>query len=222
MKNIDFDFFILVTVAMCLLAVGYVMNFVHQRVPALPEPELTSQPCEKSGGTMADFNQHIEPLITKEGGYKLTDSKGDRGGRTYAGISEKWNPRWKGWKIIADQGLESPRLRAAVHASYRENYWTPIKGDEISSGAVADALFSAAVLSGPGTAVRLVQKACGADADGVMGPQTLRMLNNIAEREFMACFGLAQIARFSAIVQDDQSQSKWFRGWVNRVLEETS
>ena len=169
---------------------------------------------------MASFKEHIEPLITKEGGYKLINVAGDRGGRTYAGISERANPKWKGWKIIADQGLASPSLREAVHARYRDRYWTPIKGDGISSSKVAGILFSASVLSGPRTAVRLAQIACGAVADGVMGPDTLQRLNAVAGREFLAYLSLARIARFSNIVEKDRSQDKFFRGWVNRVLRE--
>ena len=169
---------------------------------------------------MASFKKHIEPLITKEGGYKLTDAKGDRGGRTYAGISERKNPKWEGWKIIEGEGLTSPRLRNAVHARYFTNYWNPIKGDFISSSVVAEALLSSAVLSGPKMAIRLVQKACGVAVDGVMGTNTMAAINKVSERELLAYFGLARIARFSNLVEKDRSQDKWFRGWVNRVLRE--
>ena len=169
---------------------------------------------------MASFKKHIEPLITKEGGYKLINVKGDRGGRTYAGVSERANPKWEGWKIIEEEGLESPRLRYAVHALYRKNYWTPIMGDSISSSAVAEILFSSSVLSGTRTAVRLAQKACGAFADGVMGKSSISILNRVPEKEFLASFGLVRIARFSSIVAKDRSQAKFLRGWINRVLRE--
>ena len=169
---------------------------------------------------MAKFENHIEPLIAKEGGYKLTDLKGDRGGRTYAGISERGNPAWPGWKILDEEGPKSPRLRAAVHARYRANYWNRIKGDEISSGLIAEALFSSAVLSGPKRAVRLAQKACGVAVDGVMGPMTMKAIGDCPVRGLLACFSLARIARFSTIAGKDKSQDKFFRGWVNRVLRE--
>ena len=133
---------------------------------------------------MARFSEHIGPLIAKEGGYTLTDTAEDRGGKTYAGISERANPDWPGWGIIDAQGIESPGVRDAVHARYRENYWTPIKGDEISSSKVAEVLFSSAVLSGPRTAVRLAQTACGVRADGMMGPVTLKRLNAAARVSF--------------------------------------
>ena len=169
---------------------------------------------------MAKFSEHIGPLIAKEGGYMLTDTAGDRGGRTYAGISERANPYWDGWKIIEQDGLRSRRLREAVHTCYRTNYWDRINGDELSSDLIAEALFSSAVLSGPNKAVEMVQQACGATVDGVMGPLTLRDLYDCPVRGVLACLSLARIARFSAIVQQDKSQEKFFRGWVNRVLRE--
>ena len=169
---------------------------------------------------MARFSDHIGPLIAKEGGYTLTDTAADRGGRTYAGISERTNPKWRGWKIIEEDGLKAPWLREAVHARYRTAYWNRIKGDEIPSGVIAAALFSSAVLSGPKTAVRLAQKACGAAVDGVMGPMTMKALRDCPVRGLLAYFSLARIARFSTIVERDKSQDKFFRGWVNRVLRE--
>ena len=48
------------------------------------------------GRTLASFKKHIEPLIAKEGGYKLTNIKGDRGGRTYAADQRTCKPE-VGW-----------------------------------------------------------------------------------------------------------------------------
>ena len=69
---------------------------------------------------MASFLKGILK-IAKEGGYKLINSskKGDRGGRTYAGISERANPKWEGWKIIVNSpSINTFQLRDAVHACY--------------------------------------------------------------------------------------------------------
>ena len=120
---------------------------------------------------MADFAKHIEPLVTKEGGYKLHHVKGDRGGRTYAGISERSNPDWRGWALI-DSGAPPPELHSAVHDRYRERYWTPIRGDDIKDDDVCEVMFSCAVLSGPRRAIKLAQQCVEERADGVIGPRT--------------------------------------------------
>ena len=59
-----------------------------------------------------------------------------------------------------------------------------------------------------------------ANADGIMGKNTIGAINKVSEGEFIASFSLARIERFSKIVAKDPSQNKFFRGWVNRVLRE--
>ena len=168
---------------------------------------------------MADFRDHIEPLVVKEGGYKLVKVPGDRGGRTYAGISERANPEWRGWALI-DRGAPPPEIQAAVHERYRERYWSPIRGDGIEHDDVAEVLFSSAVLSGPRTAVKMAQMAVEADPDGIMGPRTLDALNRTGPDLFEARFALMRINRYLTIANRDRSQRKFLRGWLNRVFGE--
>ena len=166
---------------------------------------------------MAEFHRHIEPLIQKEGGYRLTDIRADRGGQTYAGISRRSNPRWPGWDFVDRQ--ETPP-ESMVHDLYRASYWTPIRGDEIAEERNAEVLFSSAVLSGPRTATILAQAALDVNTDGKFGPNTLMALNAEGADLFQARFALARIARFCEIVRRDPSQIKFLRGWINRVLGE--
>ena len=167
---------------------------------------------------MANFAHCIEPLIEKEGGYRLVDVEGDRGGRTYAGISERSNPHWYGWELIA-RNAHIEEMRPAVHSLYKPKYWDAIAADDINS-LIAEVMFSSAVLSGPRISVKLAQRCCSASVDGIMGPETLMALQNEIPETFVLRFSLARIARYSAIVLDDPSQIKFLRGWVNRVLRE--
>ena len=166
---------------------------------------------------MGNFTLHIDPLIEKEGGYKLTNNTGDRGGLTYAGISRRANPDWHGWTDV-DEGEKPSNL--AVSAHYKTHYWNPMACDDIDSEVIAGVLLSSSVLSGPRRAIALAQASCEAPADGVMGPITLKELNSIDPELFTTRFALARIARFSEIVRRDKSQEKFLRGWVNRVLRE--
>ena len=193
---------------------------------------------QEVGAAMANFDHHIESLIRKEGGYVLTDKPTDRGGRTYAGISEKANPDWEGWALL-DSGAPRAALRLPVHRLYRDSYWNPIRGDVLTNDEVVEVLFSSAVLSGPRTAIRLAQGVVGAQRDGKMGPQTVAALNGHATtcQQFERDLGIERIARFSRIVARDRktyrvidqdgtvvdtvkSQELNFWGWVNRVLRE--
>ena len=109
-----------------------------------------------------------------------------------------------------------------IHQRYFNAYWNPVGGDGIEDENVAAAVFSCAVLSGPATAARLVQIAVGVPQDGKVGPQTLEAINHPArdQGKVLAAFTLARIARYTAICNNDRSQSKFLLGWINRALGE--
>ena len=170
---------------------------------------------------MANFEQHIEPLIIKEGGYKLINIKHDRGGQTYSGISRNNNPDWVGWSHV-DANRRVPK--EAVHDYYKRNYWDPLELDSVPSEYLSEILFSCSVLSGPRVATRLLQMVVGSSPDGVMGPNTLKTtlseLKRSGEEVLVLRFTIARIARFSRIVDKNKTQDRFFRGWVNRCLRE--
>lgn len=168
---------------------------------------------------MADFLQAYEAMIVDEGGYKLHEVEGDRGGLTYAGIARRFNPDWEGWAWI-DRGETPPSQM--VRDWYRASYWVPLRGDEIKDQEIAEALFNFAVNSSaprrPTVAVRLAQAVVGATPDGVLGDKTLAALNQADPRMFEAFYALAKIGRYAAICNNDRSQTKFLLGWVNRTL----
>ena len=168
---------------------------------------------------MAEFADFIEPLIEKEGGYRLVEVPGDRGGRTYAGISERSNPDWRGWALIG-HGASAQELVRAVQEQYRSDYWAPLQAEEIQSDDIVEAMFSCAVLSGPRTAVKLAQACLDLTPDGIMGPDTLAALNGCDRDLFEARFALARINRYREICNRRRDQSKFLLGWLNRVFGE--
>ncbi len=169
---------------------------------------------------MARFEKHIDALIRKEGGYKLVDVKHDRGGRTYAGISERSHPDWPGWAAL-DEGASPARMEGLVQAVYRDKYWNAIWGDDIDSDLVAEMMFSSAVLSGARRSVRMAQQCSGAESDGLMGPNTLKAINSMEPDLFEARFTLARIDRYRKICNRDRSQVKFLLGWLNRAMAES-
>ena len=169
---------------------------------------------------MASFSDHIEPLVRKEGGYKLTDIAGDRGGKTYAGISHRSHPGWEGWKLL-ERGAEPTVLHASVHKLYETDYWAPIKGDLLEDDGKAEIMFSCAVLSGPARAVRLAQQVCEVDVDGRMGPRTLEADERLSTNDlFEARFALTRLHRFWEICERKPSHRKFDHGCNRRVFEE--
>lgn len=168
---------------------------------------------------MADFDQAFARTLENEGGYTLTNDPTDRGGQTYAGISRRANPAWRGWSFV-DAGSTPPA--EYVQEFYRSNYWQPIGGDGINDQRVAENVYDFAVNAGVRTASKLAQIVCGAAPDGIVGPKTITALNAIEAGDFKAAYALAKLARYRDIVQRDRSQAKYLLGWINRILREAA
>jgi len=164
---------------------------------------------------MADFATAYEAMIRNEGGYVLHSVSGDRGGMTYAGIARNMNPQWPGWQII-DNGDQVPAQ--LVRDFYLANYWNTIRGDQIGSQAIAQAIFDFHVNAGA-VARKLAQLVVGATPDGVIGDKTVAALNAYPEDKFVMAYALAKIARYRDIVTRDRTQQKFLLGWINRTLE---
>ena len=172
---------------------------------------------------MADFLQAFERASLAEGGYKLHEVAGDRGGMTYAGIARNPNPGWPGWAYI-DRGETPPSQ--LVRDYYREGWWNPIRGDGIASQDVAYTIYSFATNSSarlrPVVAVKLAQLVAGATPDGVFGPRTLASVNAMEPELFVAKYALARLARYEQIVRRDRTQQKFLLGWLSRTLKEAA
>jgi len=168
---------------------------------------------------MTRFQPAFEKMLENEGGYQLHHVPGDRGGRTYAGISERSFPDWAGWKILAEKTQDQRALEVLTQSLYLNKFWKPIQGNYIKHQQVANSLFDFAVNTGVPRAVRLAQIVVGAHPDGVMGPKTLEALNSTDPHTFQAGFMLAKIDRYRRIAAADPSQRKFLLGWINRVFE---
>lgn len=165
---------------------------------------------------MADFLPAFEKTLLAEGGYRLTNVKGDRGGQTFAGIARNAWPNWSGWNAIDAGSTPDADL---VREFYRSNFWLPAGGEQLAEQAVAEAIYDFAVNAGVATAVKLAQIVAGATPDGKVGPKTLAAINATEPDLFMARYALAKIARYAAIVTRDGSQRVFLLGWINRALK---
>lgn len=111
-----------------------------------------------------NFDQAFEKLIGHEGGY--SNHAADPGGATMWGITVAV-ARANGY--LGDMHMLG---QAQAKAIYHSQYWLSIKADQLPPEVRFD-VFDAAVNSGPAQAAKWLQRAVGAIADGVIGPQTL-------------------------------------------------
>lgn len=167
---------------------------------------------------MAQFFKAFDKTFGNEGGLTLTNVKGDKGGMTFAGISRVYWPKWDGWELIDKGDKGSPELVGRVRQFYRAQFWTPIKGDDIKSDAIASSIFDFAVNGGVVPAVKLAQLTCHCAPDGVMGPATIARLNLMDDALFEAVYTLQKIRHYAHICNENREQSKFLLGWVNRAL----
>lgn len=170
---------------------------------------------------MANFLTALNPTLVNEGGYVLHKVKHDRGGLTYAGISEKAHPNWEGW-VLLEEGNEY-EARKLVADFYRKYYWNRIKGDEIESQEVANLLFDTAVNMGVRTASKMAQLVIGVKDDGVIGRISIVELNKFTLEEwgrrlFVAELTVAKTTRATLIVKRRPEQRKFYFGWNCRYL----
>lgn len=189
---------------------------------------------------MADYQKALALVLKHEGGY--ANDPLDRGGETYRGVARHIHPDWPGWKRVdglrakpgfpASLDADKP-LQQAVARFYRENYWAPIKGDQLDDDALAQELFDTAVNMGVRRAVRFFQEALNllnrdqknyADltVDGWLGDKSLAALkadlkNDGNSRYLLKLLNALQAEHYIEIMRDDPTQERFARGWLNRT-----
>ncbi|WP_346205998.1 glycoside hydrolase family 108 protein [Aeromonas salmonicida] len=161
-----------------------------------------------------------------EGG--VVNHPADRGGHTKYGIADAADGKKDGMADLDRDGQPDIAIRdltpAHTELFYRANYWLPARCDRVDSVCplIAIALFDGAVHHGPGRSVRQLQQALGILVDGVLGPQTLRVLAAKTGRDGgrALLLGLLEIraSYMLSIVRKDPSQWANAWGWVNRLL----
>ncbi|ELI6431218.1 peptidoglycan-binding protein [Aeromonas salmonicida subsp. salmonicida] len=152
----------------------------------------------------------------------------DRGGHTKYGIADAADGKKDGMADLDRDGQPDIAIRdltpAHTELFYRANYWLPARCDRVDSVCplIAIALFDGGVHHGPGRSVRQLQQALGILADGVLGPQTLRVLAAKTGRDGGRALLLALLevraSYMLGIVRKDPSQWANAWGWVNRLL----
>jgi lysozyme family protein len=146
------------------------------------------------------------PEHRKACGY--TNTVGDRGGETKYGIAKKSHTEIDVTHLAWD----------TAKAVYFANYWLNAKCDKLN-GHLAALHFDGAVQHGPSTAAKFIQRAAGITADGVIGPNSLSIINS--KDVFSICNDVCDQREkfYKNIVDQDPSQQKFLAGWLRRVTE---
>jgi len=169
---------------------------------------------------MAEFKPAQPYILKNEGGY--ANVPGDKGGRTYRGISEVFYPKWAGWAIIDtyeplkwNQIIDDDNLNALVDEFYKSEQWDKFMGDKITSQPVATYFYDFYV-NAKGNAAKCLQRLVGVTADGCIGSGSVGAINAYSG-DLLSDLHDARVKYYNAIGVG--SNAKFLDGWLNRANE---
>jgi hypothetical protein len=157
--------------------------------------------------------------LTVEGGW--SDDPRDPGGATYAGISQRAvvgvdldGDGRADYDLDGDGDVDRDdilKLRhrvesgdaaavALIARTYRTRYWAAIRGDDLP-WPLSLAVYDAAINSGPGPAIVLLQRAAGVEPDGALGPATLAGARVLAGVDWIGRLTRERIALYARICE---------------------
>ena len=161
-------------------------------------------------------DQMLDGVLEREGGF--VDDPVDRGGPTRWGITQETLSAWRGVPVTREDVATLPIEDA--RRIYRQQYVeAPGFAAAIPDERLLALVVDYAVLSGPRAATQALQRAIGIADDGILGPQTLRLLQAQAGSVEVYRRLLAdRIRHHVEIVLTNPSQRRFLRGWLNRLV----
>jgi lysozyme family protein len=157
-----------------------------------------------------NFEKSIELVLAHEGGY--VHHVLDPGGRTNLGVTQRVWEDYVGHKV--DEAEMRSLTKEMVSPLYRKEYWDAVHGDKLPCG--ADYLaFDFAVNAGAFRSIKTIQRALNITADGVIGPVTLKAIQETNAEEFIDNFTDAKESFYKSLA----NFQTFGRGWLNRVAK---
>jgi len=161
---------------------------------------------------MSAFDFAFTRTVGHEGGLSL--DRNDRGNWTSGVIGQgelrgtKYGIASHAYPTLDIRGLTIEQAKAI----YRRDYWDRIKADQLPAALAVD-VFDAAVNMGVSQATRMMQRALGVTADGLIGPQTIAAAGAANPERFRRLFA----AEWLGFYTDLPGWPHFGKGWVRRV-----
>lgn len=153
---------------------------------------------------MSVFDTIFERLMLHEGGY--VNHPNDPGGETMYGVTKR---------VAQAHGYfgDMRKLPKSLAKKITEkSYYNAVKGDQLDR-LIAWQLTDAAYNHGPKQAVKFLQRAVGASADGLIGPRTLAAVAAMDKNDVVLLFNAERIEFYTRL----RTWQTFGRGWARRV-----
>lgn len=186
------------------------------RVPAGALDALAAAPFARLAGSKtapvpgqpSRFDLCLQVVLRQEGGF--SNDAADPGGATQMGITEHCLAAWRGRPVTA----EEVRDLSAEEAKeiYRAQYWNLMRCEDLPRG-IDLMVFDFGVNAGPGTSVKMLQRAVGVKPDGAVGPHTLRATTAAEAAPLVEALAQARLDHYRGL----PTFARFGRGWTRRV-----
>jgi len=160
----------------------------------------------------SNWDKSFDLVMQSEGGY-VNDPQ-DNGGETNFGVTKKTWAEYLG-RSINDGEMKALTIET-VKPFYRKMYWEKCRCDELPSG-LDYAVFDFAVNAGTTQSAKLLQRSVGADADGIIGKNTLALIYATHVDDVLEAFSNQKRDFYKTIVMRNPTQTKFLNGWLNRI-----
>jgi lysozyme family protein len=170
--------------------------------------------------SMADFKPAFAFVMEHEDATRAGKVTVDAGGRTRFGIAEKFHPD------LPEEFFSGPAEDALLVAEKIEEheYWDPMRLNEIASQSVANKLLDMAVNMGVPQAAVYAQRAVNMLAgtmrvaeDGVMGAQTLAVVNAVNPAAYQQRLRELSAEHYQHVAAVNPAQTENLQGWLKRA-----
>ena len=151
-----------------------------------------------------NFEKAFQKLLGHEGGF--VDHPKDPGGATRWGITQRIARKHGYTGNMRDFPVEEAKRIA------RAEYWDQVRADEVPDAVRFD-LFDGAYHSSPPQAVKWLQRAAGADDDGVIGPKTLAAARAMDQHRLAKRYNGLRLLFLTNL----GTWSTFGKGWARRV-----
>lgn len=169
-----------------------------------------------------NFQKSLDRVLAYEGGY--SNDPDDPGGVTLEGIIQRV---YDGYRIRSGRQtqplrrdmLGTPEWQRERNDIYRRQYWLAVKGDELPAG-LDFVMFDGAVNSGPGQAIKWLQRALQDDGlyrgriDGDCGLSTMAAVHAHPDHDLLIA---GVLMRRLGMLQSLRTWRKFGKGWSARV-----